>query len=100
MVAYFFMMGLALMWLGPAAADVQDIVGPRLRGLGVGVYFLVVNLVGYGIGPLVVGKTSDVLGVGTDPTLMRYSLLLCPAACVVAALLLFLGSRSMEAQKA
>ena len=97
LAAYFLLMAFALMWLGPAAADVQDMVGPQLRGLGVGVYFLVVNMVGYGIGPLVVGKTSDVLGVASDPLVVRYSLLICPLACALAALLLWQGSKRLDA---
>jgi MFS family permease len=97
-VPYFFLMGFALMWLGPAAADVQDVVGPQLRGLGVGVYFFIVNIIGYGMGPPIIGKTSDALGVASDPTMMSWSLLICPASCLVAAVLLWLGGRRMDAQ--
>src|SRR4051812_13765371 len=46
----FFLLGVALMWLGPAAADVHDVAGPHLRGLGIGIYFFTVNLAAYGIG--------------------------------------------------
>lgn len=95
-VASVFLMGSALMWLGPAAADVHEIVGPELRGLGVAVYFFTVNLVGYGIGPPVIGFLSDRLGAGHDPARLGDALLVCPAACALAALLLFLGSRAME----
>ena len=45
------LLGLALAWLGPAAADINDIAGPNLRGLAVGMYFFVVNAIGYGIAP-------------------------------------------------
>jgi len=77
---------------------VQDVVGPQLRGLGVGVYFFIVNIIGYGMGPPIIGKTSDLLGVSSDPTQMRFSLLLCPASCLVAALLLYLGGKRMDEQ--
>ena len=33
LLANFVLLGLSLMWLGPAAADVHDIAGPHLRGL-------------------------------------------------------------------
>ncbi|MBI5495984.1 MAG: MFS transporter [Deltaproteobacteria bacterium] len=95
-IPYFVAMGFALSWMGAAAADVQDVVGPQLRGLGIGVYYFVVNVIGYGIGPVAIGRTSDALGVTTDPSMMRYSLLLCPAACAVAAVLLWTGARRME----
>jgi MFS family permease len=92
--ACFFLLALSLMWLGPAAADVHDIAGPQLRGLGIGIYFFAVNITAYGIGAPLVGKLSDRLGVEATPDMMRYSLLVCPAACLLGALLLWLGSRA------
>ncbi|HEY0406852.1 MAG TPA: MFS transporter [Pyrinomonadaceae bacterium] len=96
LIANFILLGLALMWLGPAAADVHDIAGPHLRGLGIGIYFFTVNIVAYGIGSPLIGKLSDWLGVSESPGRMRYSLLLCPLACALSALLLWRGSRSMK----
>ena len=91
--------GLALMWVGPATADVHDIAGPHLRGLGIGIFFSTVNIVAYGIGSPLIGKLSDVLGVTKDPGQMRLSLLVCPTACALAALLLWMGSRARAAAK-
>jgi MFS family permease len=45
-------------------ASVQDVVGPRLRGLSVGVFYFVSFLVG-GISPAIVGALSDKLGGGS-----------------------------------
>ncbi|HEV8658174.1 MAG TPA: MFS transporter [Thermoanaerobaculia bacterium] len=86
--------GLALMWVGPAAADVHDIAGPHLRGLGIGIFFSTVNLVAYGIGAPVIGKLNDILGVSTNAEQMRISLLVCPLACALSAVLLWSGSRA------
>lgn len=99
-IAAFIMYGVALMWLGPAAADVHDIVGPQLRGLGIGVYFFTVNVIGYGIGPPIIGKVNDLLGVAADPQQMRYALLIAPLACLCSALLLLIGSRKLEVKEA
>ncbi|MBD1207177.1 MAG: MFS transporter [Ignavibacteria bacterium] len=96
-VCYFFLAGMGLVWLGPGAADVHDIVGPRLRGLGVGVYFFTVNIIGYGFGPPIIGRLNDVFGVAQNPSAMVYGLIACPLACCVAAMLLFAGSRSLKA---
>jgi MFS family permease len=96
-VCYFFLAGIGLVWLGPGAADVHDIVGPRLRGLGVGVYFFTVNIIGYGFGPPIIGRLNDMVGVAQNPSAMVYGLLICPVACLVAALLLFAASRSLRA---
>jgi MFS family permease len=86
--------GLALMWVGPATADVHDIAGPHLRGLAIGIFFSIVNIVAYGFGGPLIGRLSDVLGVAKNPDQMRISLLACPIACALGALLLWMGSRA------
>ena len=85
---------LAVMWVGPATADVHDIAGPHLRGLGIGIFFALVNIIAYGIGSPLIGKVSDILGVTANPEQMRYSLLICPAACAIGVVLLWMGSRA------
>lgn len=84
---------LAILWVGPATADVHDLAGPHLRGLAIGILFSAVNIAAYGVGSPIIGNISDVLGVATDPGQMRYSLLVCPIACAIGALLLWIGSR-------
>jgi len=98
LILNFVLFGLALTWLGPAAADVHDIAGPHLRGLGIGIYFSTVNIVAYGIGSPVIGKLNDWLQVSRNPGMMRYSLLLCPVSCALSALLLWSGSRALQAR--
>jgi len=78
--------GLALMWVGPATADLTDIAGPNLRGLAIGVFFSLVNISAYLVGSMTIGKLSDVYG-------LQNALLICPAACAAGAVLLWLGSR-------
>lgn len=90
--------GVSILWVGPATADVHEISGPHLRGLAIGIFFSAVNIVAYGIGSPLIGKLSDVLGVATNAEQMRYSLLVCPAACAISALLLWLGSRARAAE--
>lgn len=91
--------GLALIWLAPAAADLHEISGPHLRGLGIGIFYSIVNIAAYLIGAPLIGNLSDRLGVAADPTQMRGALLVCPIACALAAILLWLGSRSREASE-
>ena len=99
LILNFVLFGLALSWLGPAAADVHDIAGPHLRGLGIGIYFSTVNIVAYGIGSPVIGKLNDLLGVSRNPVMMRYSLLICPVACALSTWLLWSGSRALNARE-
>ena len=89
---------LAISWLGPAAADVHDVAGPHLRGLGIGIYFSTVNICAYGIGSPLIGKLNDLLGVSSNSVMMRYSLLVCPVACALSALMLWKGSRALQAR--
>lgn len=90
------LLGFALAWLGPAAADVNDIAGPNLRGLATGMYFFVVNAIGLGLGPLLYGKLNDIFNVTKNPEVMRQTLLISPVACVIAGTILYLGSRALE----
>ena len=95
LLANLVLLGLSLVWLGPAAADVHDISGPHLRGLGIGIYFFTV-IIAFGLGSLLIGQLNDWLGVASDPIRMRYSLLVCPLACFLASIVLWRGSRAME----
>ena len=97
-LSFFLLAGMGLAWLGPAAADIHDIVGPSHRGLGIAVYYFAVNMLGYGLGPLVVGGLSDGLGAAENPDQMRIALCLAPAAALVAAGLLWRGGRAMAAR--
>src|SRR6476619_388096 len=90
LIANLVLLALSLVWLGPAAADVHDIAGPELRGLGIGVSFFAV-IIAYGLGSLIIGQLNDWLGATVNPLNMRYSMLLCPLACLVAAISLWLG---------
>ncbi len=95
LLANLVLLGLSLVWLGPAAADVHDIAGPELRGLGIGIYFFAV-IAAFGIGSLIIGQLNDWLGVATNPLGMRYSMLICPCACLLASLALWMGSHRLS----
>jgi MFS family permease len=94
LVPVFCLMGTGLMWLGPAAADVQDLARPEQRGQAIALYFLIVNAVGYGVAPPLIGALNDRVGGGTNPMAMAAVLGVCPVACVVAAGLLLVARRA------
>jgi len=93
------LLALTLAWLGPAAADVNDIAGPYLRGLAVGFYFFTVNAIGYGIAPPIFGKMNDVLHVAQNAEMMKTTLLLAPFAALLASVILYVGSKKLESAK-
>lgn len=78
----------------PMAGTAIQLVTPNaLRGQVSALYMLVINLVGLGLGPLIVGLFNDL--VFTDQSGVRYSLASVNAACApLAFLLLFAGFRS------
>jgi MFS family permease len=96
LLANFILLGLSLIWLAPAMADIHDITGPHLRGLGVGVFICIVHVAAYGVGSPLIGKLSDLFGAATTPGVMRYSLLISPISCLLAAILLRRGSHFLE----
>ncbi|MBP6004728.1 MAG: MFS transporter [Pyrinomonadaceae bacterium] len=86
----------ALGWLGAAAADVTEITGVNLRGLGIAIYFFSVNIAAYLIGSNLIGYLSDRFGATADPTMLRYALLVCPIACLLSAIMLLTGNAYMK----
>ncbi len=102
--ANFILLAAALAWLGAAAADATEIAGANLRGIAVAIYFFSVNIAAYLVGSNIIGKLNDVAGIVTDPKtgvtanaeIMRYTLLVCPFSCLLSAIVLYLGSRSLN----
>ena len=60
-------------------------------------FFFAVNVGSYLIGSNLVGILSDKFGSTAEPKMLSYALLVCPAACVAGAVLLFVGNRKMKA---
>lgn len=101
--ANFFLLAVALAWLGAAAADATEIAGAKLRGLAVAIYFFAVNIAAYLIGSNLIGKLNDYAGIVTDARgltsnaeMMRYTLLVCPLSCLLAAVCLFIGGKYLQ----
>ncbi len=53
-------------YLGPTFSLAQGLVGIRMRALAASILLFVLNLIGMGLGPVVVGVTSDLLNAYTD----------------------------------
>jgi MFS family permease len=106
--AQFMLLGIALAWLGAAAADATEIAGANLRGLSVAIYFFAVNIAAYLIGSNLIGKLNDLAGIVTDPKtgatanaeMMRYTLLVCPVSCLIGGFCLWLGSKALDRKAA
>lgn len=62
-------------YLGPGLAAVQNLAPPRMRGQGAAILLLILNLIGLGVGPQLVGVLSDLLRPTFGEESLRYALL-------------------------
>jgi MFS family permease len=66
---------LATMYLGPMLSTIQNLVVPRMRATASAVNLFVVNLVGLGVGPLLMGFLNDQLAADYGEESIRWSML-------------------------
>jgi MFS family permease len=85
-VALFFAMIFMVFRMGPVLGLVQSVVKIRMRAFAAAILFMIGNIVGGGIGPLIVGKINDHLNPTYGLEAIRYSLLCVPLLSVVGAL--------------
>jgi MFS family permease len=71
----------------PAYALVQGLSGPRLRATGAATFMLVANLVGFGLGPSIVGVLSDTLAPTFGSESLQYALAVVFVSGPVAAMI-------------
>lgn len=85
------------MYLGPVMAMLLGIAGPKRRAVASAVYAFFLNLVSMGLGPLVVGLSSDYLQPRFGDAGLRYSiLLLVVTATSLAAVHFLLSARTLR----
>jgi MFS family permease len=53
--------GLNILWLGPVSTAVQHLVPRPMRATASASFLLINNLIGLGVGPLLIGRLSDAL---------------------------------------
>ena len=87
---------LNLAYTAPIYAVHQAILVPRVRALGVAVHLLAANLIGLGLGPLVVGALNDYLAPTYGERAIRYTMLIAVAANVVAVIFYLLAARTLR----
>ncbi|HEY0646262.1 MFS transporter [Phenylobacterium sp.] len=55
---------LGTLWFGPVYGTAQSVVPPHMRATAAAVLLFLVNLLGFGLGPITVGATSDLFNYG------------------------------------
>ncbi len=86
---------LSAMYVGPLWAVAQGLVRPRMRSQTSAVLLVVLNLVGLGAGPLVVGLWNDALRPTLGEEAIRYSLLGMAAVGALATVFFVLAGRHL-----
>jgi MFS family permease len=84
------------LYIGPMFAAMQGVAPPRMRAITVAIHLLVVNLLGLGAGPLIVGALNDFLNAEFGDSAVRYSLLLVSVTGIVSAACFLAGARSVR----
>src|SRR5690606_381210 len=87
---------------GPANAAIQSITPGRMRGTTTAIYIAVYNVIGYGLGPLIVGRLNDtVFGEGgIASSMVVLALISAPVGALFAWLSLKPYAREMIAAEA
>ncbi|HET9331387.1 MAG TPA: MFS transporter [Steroidobacteraceae bacterium] len=86
---------LQLMWLGPVIAAVQLLVPAGMRALASAIFLFVTNLLGLGLGSLVLGYASDQLRARYGAQSLHYAIVGGTGFYVLAAVLLLLAARRL-----
>lgn len=87
---------LNILWLGPVTAAVQHLVDPPKRATASGAFLFINNLIGLGVGPLLIGTISDQLRASYGADSLRIAALVVLVFYLVAAALMYLASRSLD----
>lgn len=82
---------------GPVLAANQSVVKPRMRALASSIQGFTASIVAIGGGPLLVGAISDILNPTMGDDSLKVAFIVCAAFATAGALLLALGSRTIEA---
>ena len=83
-------------YLGPSLALVQGLVPLRMRTVPSSVLLFVINIIGLGLGPQMVGVVSDQLAPRFGDESLRYALLIVGLVNLWSALHFYLASRTLK----
>jgi len=84
------------MYLGPALSVAHLLVPASLRALTSAIFFLVINLVGLGFGPLVVGMLSDLLAPALGTESLRWAMSCILIMGTLSTTLFFIATSRLE----
>ncbi|WOI52156.1 MFS transporter [Parvularcula sp. LCG005] len=95
-LAFMVIQTLSLIWLGPIITAVQHLVPPNMRTTASAIFLMINNLIGIGVGTLLLGWLSDVMREQFGNESLRYALLSGTGFYAIAAALLFITARTLK----
>lgn len=93
---FLFPTALSLVWLGPVISAFQHLVAPSMRATASAVFLFINNLIGIGLGNLVIGALSDAMTARYGDESLRHALLSGTGFYVLAAALFFLTAPRLK----
>jgi hypothetical protein len=84
------------LWLGPAFGTIQNLAPMRMRALASAILLFILNIIGLGLGPLLVGVASDLLSGVFGVESLRYAILFSTVAYFWAGAHFLLAARSIR----
>lgn len=94
---YFLTALFTAVYLGPSIAVTHNLIDARKRALASAILFFVLNLIGLGFGPIIIGYISDVLTPQYGSESLRYAFCFTFFTGTVAMILFYMASRSYPA---
>lgn len=88
------------LWLGPAFGTIQNLAPTRMRAIASAVLLFVLNIIGLGFGPFLVGVFSDLLIPFAGDDSLRWAILLATVAYFWAGAHFLLAARHLKAELA
>ncbi|MCM8731498.1 spinster family MFS transporter [Hephaestia sp. GCM10023244] len=87
---------LNILWLGPVTNAVQHLVPQRMHATASASFLMINNLIGLGIGPMLMGGLSDYFTASYGVDSLRNAVILCLGFYLIAALLMMLAIRPLQ----
>jgi predicted MFS family arabinose efflux permease len=87
---------LGLVWLGPTISAIQHLVRPEMRAVASAIFLFVNNLIGLGLGTLIIGALSDAFVARFGAESLRYAILAGSGFYVVSVSLFLWSARRLE----
>ena len=88
--------GLNILWLGPVTTAVQHLVPPPMRATASASFLLINNLIGLGLGSLIMGRMSDAMTAAYGTEALRYATLYALGFYIVAAELMLCAVKPLR----